>query len=66
MAETKIDLKCKEALEHARETLVEWYVQDQADVVGEQLAVTLAHKEVHAIRLIDALLDGVRHEEVAE
>ena len=46
----------KAALVAARATMVEWYVQDQADVIGAEQAAEAAHREVAAVRAIDAVL----------
>ena len=45
------------ALVSAHLTMVEWYVQDQADVIGVVGAITAAHREVAAIQQIDRLLE---------
>ena len=45
-----------DALVTAHATMVEWYVQDQADVIGTVGAINAAHREVEAIQKIDAVL----------
>ena len=39
-------------------TIEEWYVQDQAAVLGETQARAMAHREVAAVRAADEWLRG--------
>ena len=48
-----------EALMRARDTMIEWYRQDQRDVIGDEQAVKAAHREVASVREINAIIAKV-------
>lgn len=50
------DTEAKAVMISAHDHLVEWYVQDQGDFLGIPGAINAAHREVEAVKLIDAWL----------